>query len=75
MDPPARRFPPPWKAVRTPGEYKIEDANGLALAYIYAWGENGGVNNDGLTVDEARRIAVGMARLPGLMGRSRVTPG
>ncbi len=70
MDPPARRFPPSWKAVRTPGGYKIEEANGLALAYVYARGEHGGVNNDGLTVNEARRIAGGMARLPELMGRT-----
>ncbi len=69
MDPPARRFPPPWKAVRTPGGCKIKDANGLALAYIYARGEHGGVNNDGLKVDEARRIAGGIARLPEFLGQ------
>jgi hypothetical protein len=69
--PRTHRFPPPWKAVRTPSGFKIKDANGLALAYVHARGEQGGVNNDGLTVDEARRIAVGIARLPGLMGRRR----
>jgi hypothetical protein len=31
-----RRFPPPWIAERIPGSYVIEDAEGQALAYVYA---------------------------------------
>ena len=69
MEPPARRFPPPWTVTRTPGGFMITAANGLELAWTYARGENPGVNNNGLTRDEARRIAAGIARLPELMGR------
>jgi hypothetical protein len=36
MPDPPRRFPAPWRANRIPGGYVVRDANGLALAYIYA---------------------------------------
>lgn len=31
----ARRFPPPRRVVDTPGGWKVIDANGVAVAYIY----------------------------------------
>ena len=30
-----RRFPPPWRVEQIPGCYKILDANGQSLAYVY----------------------------------------
>ena len=32
----SRRFPPPWRADRTPHGYVVRDANGQAIAYIYS---------------------------------------
>ena len=32
----SRRFPAPWQVEQTPGGYKVLDANGQALAYVYA---------------------------------------
>ena len=31
-----RRFPPPWTVEQIPGGYKVKDANGQALADVYA---------------------------------------
>ena len=31
----SRRFPPPWTVEQTPGGYKVIDADGQALAYVY----------------------------------------
>jgi hypothetical protein len=64
-----RRFPPPWRAEPIPGGYVVHDANGQALAYLYSR-ENPteALQAKMLTKDEARRIAVNIARLPGLLG-------
>ena len=64
----SRRFPAPWQIEQIPGGYKVLDASGQSLAYIYAretaqQAETAKV----LTFDEARRIAVNFARLPGLL--------
>ncbi len=34
--PPPRRFPAPWRAERIPGGYVVRDANGQAIAWVYA---------------------------------------
>ncbi len=53
--PSQRRFPPPWSVQKTEGShFKISDANGFALAYVYAKDNRAG-GYDGLTEDEARR--------------------
>jgi hypothetical protein len=30
-----RRFPPPWTVEQIPGGYKVLDATGQSLAYVY----------------------------------------
>jgi hypothetical protein len=63
-----RRFPPPWRAEKMPGGYVVRDANGKALAYVYSRAnEAEAMQAKVLTEDEARRIAVNIARLPALL--------
>ncbi len=64
-----RRFPPPWRVEQTPGGFKVLDANGQALVHVYARETSQQANIAGvLTFDAARRIAVNVVKLPGLLG-------
>ena len=61
----SRRFPAPWQVEQIPGGYKVLDATGQALAYIYARDTKAQADiAKVLTFDEARRIAVNVAKLP-----------
>ena len=60
------RFPPPWKVSRIAGGFKVTDANGFALAYVYSKPSQFAADQQ-MTEDQARRIARGIARLPELM--------
>jgi hypothetical protein len=65
---PSRRFPPPWTVDRMPGGYVVRDANGQQLAWVYARATEADARQAKvLTMDEARRIAVNIAKLPGLL--------
>ena len=65
-----RRFPPPWRAERIPGGYVVRDDNGQELAHIYARANEAEARQAKvLTADEARRIAINIARLPELLGK------
>src|SRR5687767_3719293 len=64
MPPEPRRFRAPWSTKRTAGgHYAVIDANGLELAYVDVREERAGASAQGLTEDEARRIAANIARL------------
>jgi hypothetical protein len=65
---PARRFPPPWSVEELDACFVVIDRSGQKLAYIYFEEEPGRRSSAKLlTKDEARRIAVNMAKLPQLL--------
>ena len=67
-----RRFTPPWQAEKISGGYVVRAANGQALAYVYSRAtETDAMQAKVRTDDEARRVAVNIARLPELLGRGK----
>jgi hypothetical protein len=59
-----RRLPAPWRVARIPGGFVVRDANDQALAYVYSRAnEAEALQAKMLTEDEARRVAVNIARL------------
>jgi hypothetical protein len=67
-----RRFPPRWYVDKIPGGHVVRDANGQAIAYLDSRADpTEAAQAKVLTADEARRIAINIARLPGLLGKGR----
>ena len=65
-----RRFPPPWTVEALDGGFKIVDANGQSLAYVYGHADpRDAAIAKSLTLDEARRIASNIAKLPTLLAK------
>jgi hypothetical protein len=69
-----RRFPPPWTVEALDGGFKVADSNGQALAYVYGHADSrdAGIAKS-LTLDEARRIASNIAKLPALPGKRGIS--
>jgi hypothetical protein len=63
-----RHFPPPWRAEKFSGGYVVRDANGFAVAYVYGRStEVEAMEAKQMTMDEARRVASNIARLPEML--------
>jgi hypothetical protein len=63
-----RRFPAPWTVEPIAGGFKVIDANRQAVAYVYGHDDpRDAATAKGLTLDEARRIAANIAKLPKLL--------
>ena len=67
-----RRFPPPWKIEPLDGGgFKIVDSNGQSLAYVYGHVDVRDAQiAKSLILDQARRIASNIAKLPNLLAKS-----
>jgi len=64
-----RQMPAPWTAEKTDGGYKIADAEGRELAWMYAGDHRS--RPSALNDEEARRLAATIVRLPELLAKEK----
>ncbi len=62
------RFPGPWRIVEIQSGFAGEDATGVQLGVFYGRADPNTAGHTGfLTIDEARQMAVDLAKLPKLL--------
>jgi hypothetical protein len=69
-----RRFPPPWTVEEHSECFAVTDANGQRLALIYFEPDPNKERMNGLTRDEAKRIAANFAKLPTFIEADKERP-
>ena len=64
-----RKMPARWTVEVIPGGYRVDDAEGQVLAYCYGLPPSTlpAAGEASLSVDEARRVASNIAKLPELL--------
>jgi hypothetical protein len=63
-------FPAPWTVETVEGGFQVIDSNGQTLAYVYGHADKRDAETaKRLTLDEARRIASNIAKLPSLLSK------
>jgi hypothetical protein len=62
-----RTFPGPWSVDQIPQGYRVVDANHQILAYVVTGDQNTKQNSGELSLEEARRIARVISKLPDLI--------
>jgi hypothetical protein len=58
-----------------PGGYVVRDANDQALSYVYSRANEAEAMQAKVLTDEARRVAMNIAKLSALLGRERHSDG
>jgi hypothetical protein len=60
----SNRFPSPWSVVPIVGGFCVKDAKGQPVAFTFGENSRWGMAPPGMTMDEAKQIAVAIAGLP-----------
>jgi hypothetical protein len=63
------RFPAPWRIVELPNGFAVEDATGKQIGVFYGRALDIAGYTGMMTMDEAREMAIDVAKLPELLKR------